>query len=48
MNGEVMVALSQCIPLPNSVRLVEALVARSAFQFALHVGIEKSILGGDF
>lgn len=43
----VMAALSQKIPLPTSVEMVEVLVARHALWFAQELGFRKVIVEGD-
>ena len=45
--GLVMAALTQVIPLPTSVEMVEVLAARRALFFAKELGFEKVILEGD-
>ena len=46
--GLVMVALSQQIPLPTSVEMVEVFAARRALVFAKELGFDKVIVEGDF
>ncbi|XP_075668136.1 uncharacterized protein LOC142638032 [Castanea sativa] len=46
-NGEVVTALSEKIPYPDSVEVLEALTARRAAQFAVEVGICQSVFEGD-
>ena len=43
-NGEIIAALSEKIPLPPSVVILESLAARRAVLFALEVGITQSSL----
>nr|POE85873.1 putative ribonuclease h protein [Quercus suber] len=45
--GLVMVALTQVIPLPTSVEIVEVLAARRALFFAFDLGFDQVILEGD-
>ena len=45
--GLVMAALTQVIPLPTSVEMVEELAARRTLFFAKELGFEKVILEGD-
>ena len=45
--GEVLAALSEKIPYPCSVVLVEVLAARRAVQFIMELGITQSIFEGD-
>ena len=45
--GLVMAALTQVIPLPTSMVIVEVLVARKALIFALEIGFDHVILEGD-
>ena len=45
--GLVMAALTQVIPLPISVEIVEVLAARRALIFALELGFDQVILEGD-
>ena len=44
---EVVAALSEKIPYPDSVEVLEALAARRAAQFAVEVGIFQSVFEGD-
>ena len=44
----VLVALSQKIPLPTSVEIVEVIAARRALIFALELGFESVMVEGDF
>ena len=46
-NGEVVVALSEKIPYPDSVEVLEALAARRVALFAVEVGIFQSVFEGD-
>ncbi|KAL0000104.1 hypothetical protein SO802_019706 [Lithocarpus litseifolius] len=46
-HGLVMVALTQVIPLPTSVEIVEVLAARRALIFASELGFDQVILEGD-
>ncbi|XP_030930668.1 uncharacterized protein LOC115956420 [Quercus lobata] len=46
-NGEINAALSEKIPLPPSVVILESLAARRAVLFALEVGITQSSFEGD-
>ena len=46
--GLVMVALTQTIPLPTSVEMVEVLAAQRALLFAMELGFDHIILEGDF
>nr|POE91501.1 hypothetical protein CFP56_14609 [Quercus suber] len=46
--GLVMAALTQSIPLPTSMEMVEVLAARRTLLFAKELGFEKVILEGDF
>ena len=45
-NGEVMVALSEKIPMPASIVLLEMLAARRAIQFFLELGIHNFVFKG--
>ena len=45
--GQVMVSMSQRIPLPNIAIEVEALAARHAMELALEIGLNKGVLEGD-
>nr|XP_023909157.1 uncharacterized protein LOC112020832 [Quercus suber] len=45
--GEVLAALSEKIPYPGSVDLVEALAARRAVLFIVELGISQSVFEGD-
>ena len=44
----VLAALSQKIPLPTSVEIVEVIAARRALIFALELGFESVMVEGDF
>ena len=44
---EVVAALSEKIPYPDFVEVLEALAARRAAQFAVEVGIFQSVFEGD-
>ncbi|XP_050248676.1 uncharacterized protein LOC126695926 [Quercus robur] len=46
-NGEVLAALSEKIPYPGTVELVEILAARRAVQFIVELGMAQSIFEGD-
>ena len=46
-NGEVLAALSEKIPYPGTVELVEILAARRAVQFIAELGMAQSIFEGD-
>ena len=46
-NGEVIAALSEKIPYPVSVDLVEVLAARRAVRFIVELGISQSVFEGD-
>ncbi|KAL0001145.1 hypothetical protein SO802_014926 [Lithocarpus litseifolius] len=46
-NGEVIAAMSECIPLPNSVLEFKAMACRRAVKFAYEVGIQEVIFEGD-
>ena len=46
-NGEVLAALSEKIPLPSSIEVLEALAARRAAQFVVEIGLQNSVLEGD-
>ena len=46
-HGLIIAALSQCIPLPSSVSMVEALVARRALIFAQEISIFSVEVEGD-
>lgn len=45
--GQVMMSLSQRIPLPTTAIEVEALAARRAMELALEIGLNKGVLEGD-
>lgn len=47
MNAEVLTALSEIIPLPSSVVLVETLAARRAILFIKELDLHSSIFEGD-
>ena len=46
-NGEVLAALSEKIPYPGTVELVEILATRRAVQFIAELGMAQSIFEGD-
>ena len=46
-HGLVMAALTQVIPLPTSMEMVEVLAARRALSFAQELGFDHIILEGD-
>ena len=46
-NGEVMATLSEKIPMPASMVLLEMLAARRAIQFVLELGIHNFVFKGD-
>ena len=46
-DGVVMASMSQQLPLPTTVAMVEALAARKAIEFALELGLTKVIMEGD-
>ena len=46
-NGEVVAALSEKIPYPDSMEVLEVLAVRRAAQFAVEVGICQSVFEGD-
>ena len=46
-DGAVMASMSQQLPLPTTVAMVEALAARKAVEFALELGLTKVIIEGD-
>ena len=43
-DGAVMASMSQQLPLPTTVAMVEALAARKAVEFALELGLTKVIM----
>ena len=47
-NGEVMATLSEKIPMPASMVLLEMLAARRAIQFVLELGIHNFVFKGDY
>ena len=46
-DGAVMASMSQQLPLPTTVAMVEALATRKAVEFALELGLTKVIIEGD-
>ena len=46
-NGEVMGAMSQHVPLPQTVMEVEALACRCAVSFAIELGLRELVIEGD-
>ena len=46
--GEVMATLSEKIPMPASMVLLEMLAARRAIQFVLELGIHNFVFKGDY
>ena len=46
-SGEVVAAMSECIPLPNSIVEVEAMACRRVMKFASEIGAQEVIFEGD-